>query len=107
MRELIVELLPATLSGDRREQLLYVLALSGLGAGTLLCLLALRVVALDVVAVAVAGAGAGTWLLANGAGEGETLLVVLPGNGITLADLAVLPVVLLVSYLSVRRWRTR
>ncbi len=107
MKDLIVELLPASLSGDRREQILYVLALGVLSAGTLLCVLALRVVALDVLAVAVAAAGAAAWVLSNNPGEGDTLLVVLPGNGLTLADLAVLPAVLLVGYLSVRRWRIR
>ena len=107
MRGLIVELLPASLSGDRRDQLLYVLAFLALAAGTLLCLLALRVAALDVLAVAVAAAGGAAWVLSNNPGEGDTLLVVLPGNGLTLADTAVLPAVFLVAYLGVRRWRTR
>ena len=107
MRDVVVELLPASLDGDRRDQLLYVLALGVLAAGTMLCLLALRVPALDVLAVAVAGAGTVAWLLSNGAAEGGTLIVVLPGNGLTLADLAALPAVLLVAFLVVRRWRTR
>ena len=107
MRGLILELLPASLSGDRRDQLLYVLALLALAAGTLLCLLALRVAALDVLAAAVAAAGGAAWVLSNNPGEGDTLLVVRPGNGLTLADTAVLPAVFLVAYLGVRRWRTR
>ena len=103
MKELVVELLPSFLSGDRRDQLLYVLALTLLSAGTLLCVLALRVRTFDVAAVALAAGGAVAWLLANGAGEGGTLLVVQEGNGLTLADLAVVPAGLLVGYLSVRR----
>ncbi len=106
MTELLAELLPSSLSGGRRDQLLYVLALGLLGTGTLLCLAALRVRVLDVLSVAVACAGAVAWLLSNSPGEGSTLLVVLPGNGLTTADLAALPAGLLVGYLSVRRLRT-
>ena len=62
---MVVELLPSWLSGDRRDQLLYVLALGLLGVGTLLCLAALKVRVLDVLAVAVACAGAVAWLLSN------------------------------------------
>ena len=105
MTELVVELLPSWLSGDRRDQLLYVLALALLGVGTLLCLAALRIAVLDVLAVAVASAGAVAWLLSNTPGEGGTLVVVQPGNGLTLADLAALPAGVLVGYLAVRRWR--
>ena len=103
MKELIVEHLPSWLSGDRRDQLLYVLALGLLSLGTLLCLAALKVRVLDVLAVAVACAGAVAWLLSNAPGEGGTLVVVQPGNGLTFADLAALPAGLLVGYLSARR----
>ena len=102
-----MELLPSWLSGDRRAQGLYVLALAGLGLGTLLCMAALRIAVLDVLAVALACGGAAAWLLSNGAGAGATLLVVLPGNGVTVADLAVLPAVGLVAFLSWRRVRGR
>jgi hypothetical protein len=50
VKELVVELLPSWLSGDQRDQLLYVLALALLGFGTVLCLLAVRVPVLDVAA---------------------------------------------------------
>ena len=107
MKELIVEVLPSWLSGDRRDQLLYVLALGLLAVGTLLCLVALRVAVMDVVAVAVACAGAVAWLLSNAPGEGGTLVVLRPGNGLTWADLAVVPAGWLVGYLAVRRLRAR
>ena len=90
MSEVLVGLVPWSLSGDLRDQRLYALSLLCLGAGTLMCLAALRVVVLDVLAVAVAAGGAAAWLLSTGPREGRTLLVVLPGNGLTLADLAVL-----------------
>ncbi len=106
MKERIVEFLPMWLSGDPRDQLLYVLAFGLLTSGTLLCLAALRMRVLDVLAVAVACAGAVAWLLSNAPGEGGTLVVVEQGNGLTLADLAALPAGLLVGYLSVRRLRT-
>lgn len=107
MTELLLELVPSTLSGDRRAQLLYVLALGVLGLGTLLCAAALRFARLDVLAVAMTGGGAAAWLLSNGPEEGDTLLVVLPGNGVTVADLAVLPAAVLVLLLSLRRLRGR
>ena len=106
MRDLLVEVLPSSLSGDRRDQLLYLLTFAVLGAGTLLCLVALRHVVLDVPAVALASAGAAAWLLSNGPAEGETLVVVQPGNGLVLADLAVLPAGLLVVVLCWRRLRS-
>lgn len=106
MTEFVGELLPSLLSGDRRDQLLYLLALALLSIGTVMCLVALPVPSLDVLAVAVACAGAVAWLLSNAPGEGGTLLVVQPGNGLTVADLGALPAGLLVGHLSVRRLRT-
>ena len=81
MKELVVELLPEWLSGDRRDQLLYVLALGLLSLGTLLCLAALRIRVLDVLAVAVACAGAVAWLLSNAPDEGGTLVECRPATG--------------------------
>jgi hypothetical protein len=103
MTELVGDVLPWSLDGDRREQLLYVLALAAVLAGTVLCLVATRVAALDVLAAAVAAGGAAAWLLANGPAEGAVLLEVLPDNGLTVADLVVVPSVLLVPWLAVRR----
>ena len=105
MRDLLLEVLPSTLTGGLRDRLLYVLAFCVLALGTLLCLLALRVRVLDVAAVALASGGAAAWLLSNTAGEGDTLLVVLPGNGLVSADLAVLPAAVLVAVLCWRRVR--
>ena len=107
MRELLLELLPSALSGEPRDQLLYVLTLGLLGVGTVLCLVALRVAVLDVLAVGLACAGAAAWLLSNGPAEGGTLVEVLPGNGLTRADLAVLPAGVLVAVLCWRRVRHR
>ena len=103
MTDVLLELLPWSLSGTTREQKLYVVTLSLLLAGSLLALLALRLERLDVLAVAVAGGGVVGWLLSTGPGEGATLLVVLPGNGLTVADLAAVPAVLLVVVLAGRR----
>lgn len=102
----MIDLLPWSLAGDDRAQQLYVLTLGVLSVGTLLCLAALRAAVLDVLAVGVACAGAAAWLLCNAPAEGRTLLVVLPGNGVTVADLAVLPVVVLGTHLAWRRART-
>jgi hypothetical protein len=106
MRDVLVDLVPSWLSGDRREQLLYLLALAVLLAGTLLCVAALRFPVLDVLAVALASGGASAWLLSNGPAEGGTVLVVLPGNGLVLADLAVIPAAMLVLALCWRRLRS-
>ncbi len=106
MKDFLVELVPSTLSGDRRDQLLYLLTLAVLAAGTLLCVTALRVVVLDVAAVALASAGSAAWLLSNGPAEGGTLVEVQPGNGLVLADLAVVPAGLLVLVLCWRRLRS-
>lgn len=105
MSELLLDVLPWSLIGPPREQKLYVLTLVFLAAGSLLALAAVRLARLEVVAAAVAGAAVAAWLLSNGAGEGGTLLVVFPGNGLTLADLAAIPAVALVAVLSVRRLR--
>ena len=103
MSEAVLEVVVSGLSGDRRSQLLYVLALGVLGLGTFLCTVALRFPRLDVLGVALASAGAAAWLLSNTPGEGSTLLVLQPGNGLTTADLAVLPAAVLVTVLVVQR----
>ena len=105
MSDLLVDLVPWSLSGEPRDQRLYALSLLCLGAGTLLCVAALRVVVLDVLAVALAGAGTAAWLLSTGPREGRVLLTVFPGNGLTLTDLAVLPAAGLVAFLIWRRLR--
>ena len=105
MRALLLDVVPWMVSGSARDQRLYVLALALLVVGTALAALALRVAALDVLAVTVAAAGATAWLLSSGPAEGPTLIVVLPGNGLTLADLAALPALALVVLLSWRRLR--
>ena len=106
MSDLLVDLVPWSLSGDPREQRLYGLSLLCLAAGTLLCVAAVRVVVLDVLAVALASGAAAAWLLSTGPREGRILLTVFPGNGLTLADLAVLPAAALVVFLAARRLRT-
>ena len=103
MRALLLDVVPWMVDGSARDQGLYVLALGLLVVGTALAALALRVAALDVLAVTVAAAGVTAWLLSSGPAEGPTLVVVLPGNGLTLADLAVLPVLALIAVLTRRR----
>ena len=105
MRDVLVGLVPWTLAGSDRDELLYVLSLGVLLVGTLLALLAVRVERLDVLAVAVAGGGTAAWLLSSAPGEGVTLLEVLPGNGLTVADLAAGPALGLVALLAARRAR--
>lgn len=105
MSGLLLDVLPWSLSGDPREQRLYVLALGLLLLGTLLLSISLAWRALDVLAAAVAAAGIVAWLLSNSPAEGGILLVVLPGNGVTQADLAALPAGLLVAVLACRRLR--
>ena len=111
MRELLHSVLPGlvpwALSGSPRDQWLYVLSLSALLLGTALCLVALRVPRCDAVAVGTAGGGVASWLLSSGPAEGRTLLEVLPGNGLTVSDLLVLPAVALVLALCWRRLRER
>jgi len=52
--DFLIDVLPWSLSGEPREQRIYVLALACLALGTLLCAAALRIAVLDVLAVAVA-----------------------------------------------------
>jgi hypothetical protein len=103
VRDALVHLVPWTLAGSDRDELLYVLSLGALLLGTLLALLALPVRRLDVLAVAVAAGGAAAWLLSSGPGEGGTIVEVLPDNGLTVADLAAVPAFLLVGVLAARR----
>ena len=107
MSGFLVDVLPWTLTGDPRQQRLYLLSLVCLAAGTALCLVALRVAVLDVVAVGLVSAGAAAWLLSNGPAEGRSLVELLPGNGLTVADLGVLPAAALCLALCLRRLRTR
>ena len=107
MSGFLLDVLPWSLTGDSRQQRLYVVALALLLSGTLLAALALRTRALDVLACAVASAGVVAWLLSSGPAEGPTLFVVLPGNGVTVADVAAVPASVLVAVLSWRRLRGR
>ena len=104
MTDALLALLPAV-DGDRRVQALFGLTLGVLALGTLLCVVALRYRRFDLPAVAVASAGAAGWLLSNQPAEGTTLVVVQPGNGLTAADLAVVPAALLVLVLCWQRLR--
>lgn len=56
-------------------------------------------------AVPVSVAGVLAWLLSNSPVEGPTLLVVLPGYGVTAADLVAIPTVVLCAALLLRRHR--
>lgn len=103
MIDILLGALPWALSGSRRDQLLYVLALSVLVLGTALAALAVLVPRLDGVAVALASGGAAAWLLSNAPAEGVSLVEPFHGNGLTVADLAVLPAAGLVLLLSARR----
>lgn len=80
------------------------LAGTGLAAGALL-----RRGPLDLLATAVCAAGTTAWLLNNAPYEGRTVLVVLPGNGVTMGDLLVLPAAALCGWFIVddarRRWQ--
>ena len=57
----------------------------------------------EVLAATLAGAGVVAWLLTNEPFEGAVLLTVFKGNGLTVADLLVLPALLLLAQLS---WRS-
>ena len=57
----------------------------------------------EVPGASLAGAGVVAWLLTNGPYEGAVLLVIFDGNGLTVADLLVVPAVLLLALLS---WRS-
>lgn len=96
MRWLLLDVLPWALSGEPRDPRLYVLSLGLLVLGAALALLALR---LETTAVALAGAGVAAWLLTNRVAEGAALAEVRPGNGLTVADVAAVPVILLVAIL--------
>jgi hypothetical protein len=103
--DLLLDVLPWSLIGPTRDQKLYVASLALLAVSSLLALAAVRLARLEVLAAAVTGAAVAAWLLSNAPGEGGTLVVVFPGNGLTLADLAAVPAVALVLVLSVRRAR--
>ena len=90
---------------DGRAETLYALSLLLLVAGTALAVLALRVRGLDVLAASLGAGGATAWLLSNGDREGAVLLEPLRGNGLTVADLLAVPVVVLVGVLCWRRLR--
>ncbi len=102
----LINWLPGDVTGNERDRRLYLVALALLALGTLLGLAALRLRRLDVLAAAVSGAGALAWLLLNRPGEIRLLLEVRPGNGLTVADLFVVPAALLVLRLVVARWRS-
>ena len=57
----------------------------------------------EVPGAALAGAGVVAWLLTNGPYEGAMSLAVFEGNGLTVADLLVVPALLLLAQLS---WRS-
>ena len=56
----------------------------------------------EVPGAALAAAGVTAWLLTNGPYEGRTLLILAAGNGLTVADLLVVPAAVLLARLS---WR--
>ena len=89
--DVLVDLIPWTISGSIREQNLYALAFWSLVLGTALCGLALRRPRLRVLSAAAGAATVVGWLLCNGPGEGPTLLRLSEGNAIVTADLAALP----------------
>lgn len=103
MTDLLLEVLSCSLAGPVRDQKLCVVTLGLLILGSLLALLALPVERLDILAVA--GGGVAGWLLSSAPAEGGTVVVVLPGNGLTVADLAAAPAVLPVVVLAARPWR--
>jgi hypothetical protein len=90
---------------DGRDEILYALSLLLLVAGTAVAVAALRVMWLDVPAAALGAGGAAAWVLSNGEAEGAVLFEPLQGNGLTVADLLALPVVVLVAILCWRRVR--
>lgn len=83
-----------TILGQSREraELVALLSLSLLLAGVVLGLLGLLRSSLPRVLVgAVLGAGAAAWTVSNSPFEGATLYRVTPGNGVTVADLLLIP----------------
>lgn len=80
-------------------------ALLVLAAGTVLAYVGTANRRWEVLGAAVAGAGVVAWLLTNGPYEGAVLLDVFDGNGLTVADLLVVPALLLLAQLSWRSFR--
>ena len=78
-------------------------ALLLLGVGTVLAYVGVSNRRWEVVGAALAGAGVVAWLLTNAPYEGAVLLEVNAWNGLTVADLLVVPAVLLLARLS---WRS-
>ena len=78
-------------------------ALLVLIVGTVLAYVGIRNRRWEVLAATLAGAGVVAWLLTNGPFEGAVLLTVFEGNGLTVADLLVVPALLLLAQLS---WRS-
>jgi len=74
-----------------------------LAMGTILAYVGIGNRRWEVVGAALAGAGVAAWLLTNAPYEGAVLFDVLDGNGLTVADLLVIPAVLLLAQLS---WRS-
>ena len=74
-----------------------------LGVGTFLAYAGLGNRRWEVPGAALAGAGVVAWLLTNGPFEGAVLLTVFDGNGLTVADLLVVPALVLLAQLS---WRS-
>ena len=102
--DVLVDLIPWTLSGTIREQNLYAFSFWLLVLATGLCLLALRLRQVSVIIGAIAGAAGAAWLLSNGAGEGAVVLQVARGNALMTADLAAIPLGVLVLLLA---WRSK
>ncbi len=98
--DILIDVIPWTISGTIRQQNLYALTFWLLVVGTLLCLVALRWSRLRVPAAATGSAAAAGWLLSNGPGEGAVLWQVRHGNALMLADTAVLPLLVLLLTLS-------
>ena len=78
-------------------------ALLLLGVGTVLAYVGISNRRWEVVGAALAAAGVMAWVLTNSPYEGALLFEVLDGNGLTVADLLVVPAVLLLAQLS---WRS-
>ena len=78
-------------------------ALLLLGVGTVLAYVGVSNRRWEVAGSALVGAGVVAWLLTNGPHEGALLVTVFDGNGLTVADLLVVPAVLLLAQLS---WRS-
>jgi len=78
-------------------------ALLVLGVGTVLAYAGIGNRRWEALGAALAGAGVVAWLLTNGPYEGAVLLEVNAWNGLTVADLLVVPAALLLAQLS---WRS-